>query len=414
MRFRGRRRRSPWLNVLFLAQRVPHPPDRGDRITTHHVLRFLREAGHTVRIGCLAEDDRDLQAVAELGTLGHEVCAPRIDRRARRLLALRGLLTGEALTLPFFRVGALQRQVAAWLRASPPDLVYVYSSGMAQYVLGWRGGRKLMQFAELDSDKWRQYAALRSGLAGWIYRREAARLLAFEDRVAHDFDVSFVVSEVEQELFVRSIPGVVPVVLRNGVDVEFFASRGDAGREPHAVIFTGVMDYEPNVAGVTWFVRECWPAVRARVPDARFYVVGSRPTAAITALDGHDGITVTGRVEQTPPWFDRCALAIAPLHLARGVQNKVLEAMSMGLPVVSTTVAAQGLGALDPGTLCVADTAPAFAQEVLALLADPARRRAIGARARACVCARFRWETQFEVLRQVLAGLDAKRQPESR
>ncbi len=391
------------MDVLFLAQRVPYPPDRGDRITTWHFVRHYAERGDRVRIGAFAESARDREAAAELARrVGAEVCAVPISRRWRRLASLRGLLSGQALTLPFFWSGRLARQVSQWAAAAPPDLVHVYSSSMAQYALGLRGARRLMQFAELDSDKWAQFAAARRGVARWIYAREAARLLRFERRVAHEFDWSCVVSEAERELFRQRIPDVDPQVLPNGVDVEQFASRGDAQRDPHAVVFTGVMDYEPNVDGVLWFVRECWPAVRARVPDARLFVVGSQPVAAIRNL-ARDDIVVTGRVAATPEWFDRAAVAIAPLRLARGVQNKVLEALSMGLPVVATSPAARGLGATPGEFLRSADGAQEFAGAVAALLQDPARARSLGLAAAAYVRAHWRWEDVFRRLDALLA-----------
>ena len=388
------------MNVLFLAQRVPYPPDRGDRITTWHVLRHLAARARRVRIACLLEsgDAGDEAAVRELEARIGQVCAPRIDRRRRRLASLRGLLTGEALTLPFFRVRALARAVDRWLAEDPPDVVWTYSSSMAQYVLGWRpppGTLRVMQFAELDSDKWRQYAAQRSGLGRWIYAREARALLRFEAQVARTFEVSAVVSEVERELFERAIPGVTPVVLPNGVDVDHFRSAGDQQREPATVIFTGVLDYEPNVRGVLWFARACWPAVRAAFGDARLLVVGSRPLPAVRALDGRDGVTVTGRVPATPPWFDRARVAVAPLHVARGVQNKVLEALSMGVPVVCTTAAAQGLGGEAAAVLAIADDPAAFATAVIALRRDREAAAARGRQGAQWVRDRFRWEHTF-------------------
>jgi sugar transferase (PEP-CTERM/EpsH1 system associated) len=400
------------LNVLFLAQRVPYPPDRGDRITTWHVLRHLASRAERVRVACLSEagDPGDAAAVRELEERVGPVCAPRVDRRWRRLASLRGLVTGAALTLPFFRVRALARGVERWLAADPPDVVWVYSSSMAQYVLGWRpppGTLRVMQFAELDSDKWRQFAERRRGLGRWIYAREARELLAFETRVARTFEVSAVVSEVERDLFQRSIPGVVPVVLPNGVDVDHFRSAGERQREPATVIFTGVLDYEPNVAGVLWFARECWPRVRAAMPAARLLVVGSRPVAAIRGLDGRDGVTVTGRVPATPPWFDRARVAIAPLHVARGVQNKVLEALSMGLPVVCTAAAAQGLGQEAQPLLEVADDPAGFAAAVGRLLAAPAAAAAAGARGAEWVRAHCRWEHVHERIDALLAGARA-------
>jgi len=379
------------VRILFLCQRVPWPPDRGDRITTWHFLAHLLDQGHEVDVCCFAETDADAAGVEHLRTRCRSVAAPRIHRGLRKVTSLRGLLTGEALTLPFFRHRALVRAVEAAHRPAPPDLVYVYSSSMAQYVLDRPGSPRLMQFAELDSDKWAQVAATRSGVGAWVYRREARLLLEFERRVAQAFDVSVVVSDVEKQLFEQRIPRVTAHVLPNGVDTQHFAAVGTARREPHTVIFTGVMDYEPNVDAVTWFVQSCWPAVRARHADARFLVVGSSPTAAVRSLHGQDGIEVTGRVPQTVPWFERSAIAIAPLRLARGVQNKVLEAMSMGLPVVSTPQAAQGLGTVPDDTLLVREGAEAMAAAVVQLMDTPQQAAAVGARAAAWVRTHFEW-----------------------
>ncbi len=391
--------------VVFLCQRVPWPPDRGDRITTWHFLQHLLARGAAVHLGCFVEEDRDAEGVAFLRERCHEVVAPRLSRRRRKFTSLRGLLTGEALTLPFFRHGDLQRAVDRWTTQQPIDLVYVYSSSMAQYAMTAPARARVMQFAELDSDKWRQFAT-RSGPVGrWIYGREAARLLQFEDRVARTFSRSLVVSDVERELFTARIPGVVPDVLPNGVDVAHFTSQGDGERQPHTAIFTGVMDYEPNVDGVLWFAEQCWPVLRERFRDAQLLVVGSKPVAPVQALANLPGVTVTGRVPETPPWFDRAAVAIAPLRLARGVQNKVLEAMSMALPVVATPQAAQGLGFVPPGTLTIADGSDATIDAVAGLFADPGRARTVGTTAAAWVRAHWRWERMYERLDTTLAAL---------
>jgi sugar transferase (PEP-CTERM/EpsH1 system associated) len=389
------------VNILFLCHRVPYPPDRGDRITTWHFLRHMLDAGHQVRLGCFQEEERDAEAVAFLRSRCKEVVAPRMSRSLRKLWSLRGLLTGDALTVPFFSDRRLRTQVDRWFAESKPDLVYVYSSSMAQYVLGKKGVAKVMHFAELDSDKWRQYAAAGRGLAKWVYGREHRLLLRFEDAVARDFDLSIVVSEVERELFRRCIPGIDPFVLPNGVDVEHFATKGDAARGKHTLVFTGVMDYEPNVDGVQWFADACWPELKRDYPDAKLLIVGSRPVDSVKALAQRPGIEVTGRVPETPPWFDRASVAIAPLRLARGVQNKVLEAMSMALPIVSTTQASQGLGDVPPGTLRVADDPAAMVAAIRELFDDPLRARREGEAAASFVRERFGWPAMH-------ARLDAK------
>lgn len=399
----------PFRNVVFLSQRVPHPPDRGDRISTSHLLRHFREMGCRIRIGCFAEDDRDERSAEELRSFAAEVCCPRIEPGRRRITSLRGLVTGEPLTLPYFRHRELRCAVDRWMREDPPDLVFLYSSSMGQYVEAYPAPLRVMHFAELDSDKWAQYAA-KSGPAGrFIYGREARKLLTYEQRIARAFDASLVVSDVERELFRKLIPDVDPVVIPNGVEVEHFTSAGDARREPHTVVFTGVMDYEPNVDGVLWFAEACWPTLRAEFPDARFLVVGNRPNAAIQALDGRHGITVTGFVETTPPYFDRATVAIAPLRLARGLQNKVLEAMSMGLPVVATQKAAQGLGSVPSDTLSVADDPATITAEVRRLWRDAAEARATGARAAAFVREHFLWSHMFARLDEALDRAAAAR-----
>ena len=399
----------PFRNVVFLSQRVPHPPDRGDRISTSHLLRHFREVGCRARTGCFAEDDRDERSAEELRPFAAEVCCPRIDPGRRWITSLRGLLTGEPLTLPYFRHRELQRAVGRWMREDPPDLVFLYSSSMGQYVEAYPTPLRVMHFAELDSDKWAQYAA-KSGPAGrFIYGREARKLLAYEQRIARAFDASLVVSDVERGLFRKLIPDVDPVVIPNGVEVEHFTSAGDTRREPHTVVFTGVMDYEPNVDGVLWFAEACWPTLRAEFPGARFLVVGNRPNAAIQALDGRNGITVTGFVETTPPYFDRATVAIAPLRLARGLQNKVLEAMSMGPPVVATQKAAQGLGSVPADTLSVADDPATITAEVRRLWHDAAEARATGQRAAAFVREHFLWSHMFARLDDALDRAAAAR-----
>lgn len=392
------------MKVIFLCQRLPWPPDRGDRITTWHFLQHLLDRGAEVHLGCFQEEDRDAEGVTFLRQRCATVVAPRLDRRVQKLTSLRGLLTGEALTLPFFRSRELQRAVRQWSQ-QPPELVYVYSSSMAQYAMDTPARAKVMQFAELDSDKWRQYATVSGPLGRWIYGREAKRLLAFEEKVARTFSSSLVVSDVEKELFQQRIPGVVPDVLPNGVDTEHFTTTGESHRHPHTCVFTGVMDYEPNIDGVCWFVDQCWPRIRERFSDARLLIVGSKPVPKVQALAQLPGITVTGRVPTTPPYFDQSAVAIAPLRLARGVQNKVLEALSMSLPVVSSPQAAQGLGNVPPDVLTIADGAEATIRGVCELFADPARARTIGTSAGKWVRETWRWERMYDRLDALLEKL---------
>ncbi len=384
------------MKVLFLCHRVPSPPDRGDRITTYHLLHHLLAQGAEVRVGCLAENAADVEAAAGLAKSVTDICAPKITRPIRKLLSLRALCTGQAMTMPFFHSYRLYRTVRRWLRESPPDVIFVYSSSMAQYAMGSSDSLRLMHFAELDSDKWLQYAEHSGPLGRWIYGREARLLLQFETRIARLFDHSLVVSQVEKDLFEAKISGVTPLVLPNGVDIQHFASDNGTKRHPHTLIFTGVMEYQPNVEAIQWFVRECWPQIRQRFADARLLVVGSRPSSSMLELDGKQGITVTGRVPVTPPYFNQATVAIAPIHLGRGVQNKVLEAMSMGLPVVTSSQAAQGLGPVPADTLCVVDSPADTTAAICGFWDSPQKARDMGERAAAFIRQNFTWERIYK------------------
>jgi sugar transferase (PEP-CTERM/EpsH1 system associated) len=318
-------------------------------------------------------------------------------------MVLPWLATSSPLTIPYFRSRKLLAAVARTCREDPPDLCFAYSSSMGQYLTGVQRTPRIQHFAELDSDKWRQYAARASLLGRIVYGREAERLLAFETRIARTFDLSLVVSEAEKELFLHWIPGARVEVLQNGVDFDHFAPSGDAAREPSTVVFTGVMSYEPNVDAVLSFAAAGWPRVRSALPDARFLVVGRTPTPAISSLHDRDGIEVTGAVADTRPYFSRASVAVAPLRIARGIQNKVLEAMSMSLPVVASPAAARGIRGDAP--LILADSPERTGDEVLSLLREPARASEIGAASRAFVRQHHRWEAVHARLDELIRSV---------
>ena len=375
-------------NIIFLCQRVPYPPDRGDRITTYNVIRMLKEIGK-VRIGCFVEKERDKKSVTYLNSMGYEVFAQKLSPSLKKLAVLRFLPTKNPLTLPYFYSRKLKQKVDEWIKGGC-DLCMCYSSSMGQYVLYKDGFTKIMQFAELDSDKWLQLSN-QSGFPGsYINGREAKLLLEYEKKIARDFDLSLVVSDVEKKIFMERIPDVEPLVVENGVDFDYFCPNTSIKKE-EAIVFTGVMNYPPNVMGVIKFVNEVWPEIRKYNSRVKFYIVGSDPVKSIRSLNGKDGIIVTGRVPDTRPYMDKSLIAVAPLWVARGIQNKVLEAMSMALPVVSTTQAYLGINAEPGKNILIADDPKKFAETVINLLEDKSKAKEIGLLARKHVVAYYDW-----------------------
>ena len=385
------------MKLLFLSQRVPYPPNRGDKITTWRLVERMSRT-HEVRAVAFAHDDADREAARQLTEMGIPTTAVDFDERRKKIAAIPLLLTGTPLTLGVYGSRELQREVdelAGWA-----DAAYAYSSSMGAFLEPHELPR-VMHFGELDSDKWRQYAARTSFPMSLVYAREARTLQRFEERVARAFTDNVFCTPLEQRIFDERIPGCPSTVLRNGVDLEQFAPAPDRAESGH-LVFTGVMNYYPNVDGCVWFCDEILPRVRERHPDARFSIVGSKPSPEVVKLGERDGVTVTGFVDSTAEWMARAQVAVAPLRIARGIQNKVLEAMAMGLPTVGTTSATQGVEGDDERDYLVADDAAAFADRVIRLLDDAAAARELGARARRFVEDHYNWETVFQPLDDIL------------
>jgi sugar transferase (PEP-CTERM/EpsH1 system associated) len=397
------------MRLLYVAQRVPYPPNRGDKITTYHEILHL--AGkHAVSVACLAEDRDDLDNVKDLAQIAASVDAVPLSRQRARGRALCALPSGKSLTVAYFGEPELHRRVADVMSERRIDAIIVYSSGVAQFVERYADVPRIMQFADLDSLKWEQYARMSSPPMRWVYQSEYRRLLRYESRLASTFNHSLVSTKRELEDFRRLIPGTSVSCVTNGVDLEYFRPT-DTPAIPDSLIFMGVMDYFPNVEAVTWFSKEVLPLVRREIPAATFTICGARPTADVLRLAREPGVIVTGRVPDVRPYLARAAVGVVPLRIARGIQNKLLEAMAMGLPAVSTTAAYLGIEAVPGKDLLVADGEIPFADAVVRLLKDERLRREMGLSARNLVAREYTWETQMArldlVLERVCSGAPA-------
>lgn len=396
------------MKILFICQRVPYPPTKGEKIRAfHHLTQLARR--HDVHLACLADARADEEHVAFLRGRCASVDVVYRSPRDANLLALAALLTGRSLSVSAFDSGALHRMVAHRVRESRPDLLFAYSSAMAPYADGRTGLPRAIDFVDADSEKWRSYGRLRSFPQSALYALEAERLARFEGDVATGFDASFFVSRAEADIVQRRTARRDLRVIPMGVDLEYFrpGGDGDGPREP-AIVFTGVMGYYPNVDAAVTFARDVLPLVRARVPGARFVIVGKDPAPDVRRLARLPGVEVTGTVPDVRPYLAAASVAVAPFRIARGVQNKVLEAMASGLPVVGTRLSFQGLEAAgeDDGVR-MADTAEDLAREIGALLVDPARRRALGLSARLYVERHHHWERIGEQLEAALSAVAA-------
>ena len=393
--------------VLFLAHRIPWPPDRGDRIRSWHLLQALA-ARAKVHCGCLVEGKIEPGQVEAISAVTDSWCLAR-RTPSLGLAAVAALVSGRPISVAAFSSGQLRQWVRETLNSGRIGTIFAFSGQMAQFVPDDFAGRVVMDFVDVDSVKFAEYATTsRSWMVRAIHAREARVLSAFEQRAAQRADVSLLVTPEERDLFVSRLtdPAQCTVAaMGNGIDAAYFSPDAVvpeptlAGRGPQ-IVFTGQMDYAPNVAAVTLFAREVMPLIRARHPHAGFAIVGRAPNAQVRALEGVCGTRVTGEVADVRPWLAGADVVTAPLQIARGVQNKVLEAMAMARPVVLTTAAATGIGGTDDLHFAIADGVQGLADRALALIEDRAQAAAMGAAAREYVMAQAGWD-------QVLAPLPA-------
>ncbi len=390
-------------DLLFLAHRVPFPPDRGDKIRSYNILKHLAER-RRVHLATFADDAEDVAAAEALRPMLGRLHVERRSRSKAAAAAI-GLATREAMSVAAFASRTMTRFVDAVLAEESVDGVYVFSGQMAQYA---RGGRPfVMDFVDMDSEKFAAYGSAAAGPMGWVWKREARRLFAFERDMAEKAAVSLFVSEAEAALFRdrTGLPDARVRALGNGIDLDRYRPAPHQPGEAPLIVFTGQMDYLPNVEAAAGFAREAMPLIRARHPDARFAIVGRRPEPRLLALHGQDGVEVTGQVPDVRPWLTAADVVVAPLRIARGVQNKVLEAMAMARPVVASPQAFEGIDAAAGRDLVVAEGSRAEAEAVLALLAEPAHAEAIGSAARARVEARYAWRARLTPLDALLEHL---------
>lgn len=392
-------------NILYLVHRLPYPPNKGDKVRSYHLLRHLLQ-NHRVFLGTFIDDPDDEQHLPTLRALCPDLHVERLQPRQAKIRSLTNLLSGEALTLGYYRNAGMQRWVNEVAAEHPMQASVVFSSSMAQYAQPLAPQvPMLVDFVDVDSAKWTQYAPEHRWPLSWLYRREGSRLLAYEREVASQAQRSFFVTPNETALFVSQAPESAGSVqaLSNGVDADFFMPdpkrANPFGPLEQAVVFTGAMDYWPNIDGVSWFVADILPRLLVHWPRVRFYIVGRSPSAEVRAL-ASERVIVTGTVPDVRPYLQHAAAVVAPLRVARGIQNKILEAMAMEQAVVTVNSCADAIGATPAEGQLRADTPDEFLDALQQLLDAPEQARALGRAARRFVVAGFSWQAH-------LSGIDA-------
>jgi sugar transferase (PEP-CTERM/EpsH1 system associated) len=401
--------------LLYLVHRLPYPPNKGDKVRSYHLLKHL-VAGHRVFLGTFVDDPLDEVFVDSLRAICPDLFVARLNPRSAKLRSLSSLLTHEPLSLRYYQDRGLKSWVDQTLLEHNIDATVIFSSVMAQYVQAPPGVARppmLVDFVDVDSAKWTQYATQHPWPMSRLYQREGECLLAHERAVAVRAQHSFFVTENESALFLARAPECAGSVesMSNGVDADYFAPDpgrlspfdGASGQAP--LVFTGAMDYWPNIDAVTWFVQEILRPLRELWPKICFYIVGRNPPPNVVALAG-EGVVVTGTVADVRPYLQHAAIVVAPLRIARGIQNKILEAMAMGRPVVAAQSCVDALAVVRGEELVSAAEPADFVRELHALLLSPDRGSAIGKAGRERVLCGYSWTAHLSKIDRHLPARD--------
>jgi polysaccharide biosynthesis protein PslH len=363
------------MQILFLAHRLPYPPDKGEKIRSFWELRTLARR-HDVDLFCFYDDPQDQLRLEDLRRYCRSYYAEHISAFVSRARLLAGLFRRLPLSNAFFHSRTMTERIAEAVQSRSYDLIFVFSSSMGQYAERWPNLPVILDLVDVDSDKWTQYANSTRGLRSWLWKLESHRLARHEAHLLSRFSKSLVCTEAEAQLLRSRAPEGEIGVLQNWLDTEYYrpesvsVSAEISALQPY-VVFTGSMDYFPNVGAVRFFCREVFPVLRSQVPDLKFVIVGRNPIAEVKRLGANSDVCITGTVPDVRPYLRAASAAVAPMHIARGVQNKILEALAMGLPVVASSMAAAALPRELASLLRVADEPEDIVYQLLRCLEEP-------------------------------------------
>lgn len=413
------------MKLLFLAHRIPYPPNKGDKIRSFHELSAFVARGHEVHLLAFADDARDLRYQETLAEMCASATIIPLNRSWAKLRSLAYLFSHAPFSLGYFGSHRMRREVKSKLAEGGFDAVFVYSSTMAQYVPREFETRTVADLVDIDSEKWRDYAHRTQSLVAWLYELEAHRLRRYEHAIVGRFAHTIVTTKREAALlkdldeFTRRAR---LHTITNGIDLEHY--RPDAVFAPADVpenerrflndlskprlVFTGAMDYYANVDGMRYFADEVFPLIRQREPSAEFLIVGSNPTAEVKRLGEREGITVTSFVEDVRPYLASATVCMMPLRIARGVQNKILEAMAAGRAVVATPEVVAGLRVADGEHALIGRNARELANAALKVIEDEGLRMRLGAQARRFVEEDHDWTPLLARLTDLVESVSAR------
>lgn len=388
------------MKIVVLSHRVPYPPIKGEKIRTFHQLESLQQADCEITVFCPLHDPEDSELAGAYTTAtGVDVISCSAGKGWLRMVS--ALLTGKSLSVGKFHVRSLQARLNRYLESSEVDVLYCTSSAMAEYAFIAAqyspSIRIIVDFMDLDSDKWRRFSTVSSFPMSLVYRYEAYTLGRYEKKIQTSVERCLFVSQAEVDLFRKKCTAEAGnlQVIGNGVELQDYYPSADVGyKQPLTLLFTGVMDYLPNEDAICWFVDNVWQRVLKKYPHARLVVAGMKPTQRVLDLQSLGNISVTGFVDAMLPYYHEADIFIAPFQIARGVQNKILQAFACGLPVVTTPIGSEGIDGTDEEHFLIAQSPEHFADQIDRLAQQPELFNRVSLAAQRLIAEEYPWEAK--------------------
>jgi sugar transferase (PEP-CTERM/EpsH1 system associated) len=389
------------MNILYVCHRFPFPPKRGGKIRPFNMIRHLSASGHKVTVCSLARSAEEAEEGRGIAPHCADFEMAQVSNRLQTLRMVVRLPVTTPSSMGYFYSPTLAQRVRRRLSEQKWDLIFVHCSSVAQYVEHINDVPKILDFGDMDSQKWLEYANYKSFPLSLGYRFEGAKMLAAEKRLARRFDLCTATTRAEWETLDGYGTGVASDWFPNGVDADFFCPTGEP-YDADTISFIGRMDYYPNQECMARFCEQIWPILKSRRPNMKLLIVGADPTPEMRKLGDIPGVTVTGSVPDVRPFIRSSALMVAPLNIARGTQNKILEAMAMGVPVVTSTIAAGGVDAESVKHFLVADTPEEYAQAILRIVESPEERERLASAGRQRMLSHHAWPHSMARLDQII------------
>ncbi len=389
--------------VLFLTHRIPYPPNKGDKIRSFNFLKALSE-NNKIILGTFIDEDTDWQYEDVLRTLCDDIRLVKLNRKKRKIVSLIGLAKGTALSVEYYKSRSMYEWVEEAVSMYEPDVIFIFSSTMCQYIPAGKSHAKcIVDFVDMDSEKWHEYAEKKSFIEKFVYKRESAYLFEYEKQCAERADMSIFITKNEADFFIKKTKYKDKNIryVENGVDSEYFSPEHDfINPFPDgtlAYVFTGAMDYWANEHAVQWFANDIFPKISESIKNSIFYIVGSNPSSRVTRLSRKNGVVVTGYVDDVRPYLKYATCVVATLQIARGIQNKVLEAMAMRKAVLGTTAAMNGIEHDDLLSPMIADDVDSLVQLGISA-SDTALSETMGIEGRNIVLDKYSWKAKAQKL----------------